>query len=334
MKAIVLNQSNSTLETTEVPTPALSDSTILINIKSAALNHHELWSLQENKLRSDENIIMGSDGVGIVVRIGADVSGLNIGDEVILNPSLYWGPNDKVHGPDYQILGFPTQGTFAEYISISSEYVYAKPKHLSLEEAAALPLAGLTAYRALFTRGGCVRDSKVLITGIGGGAALFALHFAVASGAQAYVTSSSHEKIRKAVDLGANGGVNYRNTDWDQELRTLCDGFDVIVDSAAGKGFAKLLDLAQPGASIAMFGRTAGNMENLSPSSIFWKQLSIHGTTMGTAEEFEAMLSLVSSKKLFPVIDSVYPARDIGLAFEKMEKAEQFGKIVINMEEL
>ncbi|MBE9519681.1 MAG: zinc-binding dehydrogenase, partial [Proteobacteria bacterium] len=265
---------------------------------------------------------------------GSDVSGFNIGDEVILNPSLYWGPNEKVHGPDYQILGFPTQGTFAEYISISSEYVYAKPKHLSLEEAAALPLAGLTAYRALFTRGGCVRDSKVLITGIGGGAALFALHFAVASGAQAYVTSSSHEKIRKAVDLGANGGVIYRNTDWDQELRTLCDGFDVIVDSAAGKGFSKLLDLAQPGASIAMFGRTAGNMENLSPSSIFWKQLSIHGTTMGTAEEFEAMLSLVSSKKIFPVIDSVYPARDIGLAFEKMEKAEQFGKIVINMEEL
>ena len=179
-----------------------------------------------------------------------------------------------------------------------------------------------------------MRESKVLITGIGGGAALFTLHFAVASGAQAYVTSSSHEKIRKAVNLGANGGVNYLNTDWDQELRTLCDGFDVIVDSAAGKGFSKLLDLAQPGASIAMFGRTAGNMENLSPSSIFWKQLSIHGTTMGTAEEFEAMLSLVSSKKIFPVIDSVYPARDIGLAFEKMEKAEQFGKIVINMEEL
>ena len=120
MKAVVLNQSNSTLETKEVPTPALSDSAILIKLKSAALNHHELWSLQENKLRSDENIIMGSDGAGIIEGIGADVSGFNIGDEVILNPSMYWGPNEKVQGPDYQILGFPTQGTFAEYISISS----------------------------------------------------------------------------------------------------------------------------------------------------------------------------------------------------------------------
>lgn len=334
MKAIVLDQSNNTLKTKEVSTPALSDSTLLIKIKSAALNHHELWSLQENSLKSDRNIIMGSDGAGIIESIGSDVSGFNVGDEVILNPSLDWGPNEKVHGPDYQILGFPTQGTFAEYISINSEYVYPKPKHLSLEEAAALPLAGLTAYRALFTRGGCVRDSRVLITGIGGGAALFVMHFAVAAGASVYVTSSSQEKIGKAVELGADGGVNYRNTDWDQELKSLCDGFDVIVDSAAGKGFSKLLDLAKPGASIAMFGRTAGNIEDLSPSSIFWKQLSIHGTTMGTAQEFEGMLKLVSSKRIHPVLDSVYPARDISLAFEKMEKAEQFGKIVINMEEL
>jgi NADPH:quinone reductase-like Zn-dependent oxidoreductase len=203
-----------------------------------------------------------------------------------------------------------------------------------MDEAAAVPLAGLTAYRALFTRGGFVSDSKILITGIGGGAALFALNFAVASGADTYVTSSSHEKIKKAIGLGAKGGVNYGNADWGQEMKSLCDGFDLIVDSAAGKGFSTLLDLAQPGACIAMFGRTAGNMDDLLPSSIFWKQLSIHGTTMGTVEEFEAMLKLLSSKKIHPVIDSVYPARDINLAFEKMEKAEQFGKIVISMDEL
>lgn len=331
MKAVVLNQETYKLEIKEVDLPKQSDSDVLIKLEAASINHHELWSLKEKNLKSNSNIIMGSDGAGIVEKVGALVKTFKAGDEVLINPSLNWGSNDKVHSQHYEILGFPGQGTFAEYISIHHDYIGHKPKHLSFEESAALPLAGTTAYRAVFTRGEFENNNKVLITGIGGGVALFALNFAVASGADVYVTSGNANKISKAIALGAKGGVNYKDNNWCAELRKMVGGFDVIVDSAAGSDFDKLTELANPGGRIALFGRTAGNITNLNPRTIFWKQLSIHGTTMGNDREFRKMIELVSSKSIKPVIDSVYPAHNINLAFDKMDIGEQFGKIIINM---
>lgn len=332
MKAIVLNQKTYELETKDVDQPLLSHSNVLIKLKASALNHHELWTLKEKDLKSDSEVIMGSDGAGIIEEVGANVSHLKKGDEVIINPSINWGENDRVHGPNYEILGFPTQGTFSEYISIDSQYVLSKPEHLSFQESAALPLAGLTAYRALFTRGELENNNKVLITGIGGGAASFALSFAVAFGAEVYVTSGDDTKISKAIELGAKGGVNYKDSNWSSKLVDMAKGFDVIIDSAAGSGFTELTELANPGGRIALFGRTAGTILNLDPKLIFWKQLSIHGTTMGRKEEFKKMIDLVSSKKINPVIDSIYSTQEITLAFDKMDKGKQFGKIVIDMD--
>ena len=332
MKAIVLNQESFKLEIKEVENPIISHSDVLVKLKAVSINHHELWSLQEKKLRSDSNIIMGSDGAGIIMDAGAGVNGLKKGDEVIINPSLNWGANNKVQGEGYEILGFPTNGTFAEYISINHQYVCHKPEHLSFQESAALPLAGLTAYRALFTRGEFENSNRILVTGIGGGVALFALNFAVALGAEVYVTSGNDHKILKAIDLGAKGGVNYKDSDWSAKLLKMTKGFDVIVDSAAGKGFKELTEMTNPGARIVLFGRTAGNIQNLSPSIIFWKQISIHGTTMGNNEEFKKMIDLISSKKIRPVIDSIYSIQEINLAFDKMAKGEQFGKIVIDID--
>jgi len=332
MKAIVLNQESYKLEIREVENPIISHSDVLVRLKAASINHHELWSLQEKKLRSDSNIIMGSDGAGIIMDAGAGVNGLKKGDEVIINPSINWGANNKVQGEGYEILGFPTNGTFAEYIAINQQYICHKPEHLSFQESAALPLAGLTAYRALFTRGEFENNNRILITGIGGGAALFALSFAIALGAEVYVTSGNDHKILKAIKLGAKGGVNYKDSDWSTKLLEMAKkGFDVVVDSAAGKGFAELTEMTNPGGRIALFGRTAGNIQNLSPSIIFWKQISIHGTTMGNKEEFKKMIDLISSKKIRPVIDSIYSIQEINLAFDKMATGEQFGKIVINM---
>jgi len=332
MKAIILNQDNYKLEVKEVETPKVSKNNVLIKLKAAALNHHELWSLKEKSLESDSEIIMGSDGAGIIEEVGADVKNFKIGDEVIINPSINWGSNQRVQHKDYEILGFPTQGTFAEYISIEEEYIYHKPNHLTFEESAALPLAGLTAYRALFSRGEFEPKNKVLITGIGGGAALFALNFAVASGAEVYVTSGNEDKISKAIELGARGGVNYKDSNWSATLKDKVGGFDVIIDSAAGDGFAKLTELANPGGRIALFGRTAGKINHLNPATIFWKQLSIHGTTMGNNWEFQQMVNLVSERKIHPIIDSVYLPKDVNIAFEKMAGGKQFGKIVINLE--
>jgi zinc-binding alcohol dehydrogenase/oxidoreductase len=332
MKAIVLNQEDYGLETKDIDKPILSYSNVLIKLKAASLNHHELWSLKEKELKSDSDIILGSDGAGIITEVGSGVKNLKKGDEVIINPSLNWGTNIRVHGDNYEILGFPKQGTFAEFISIDHQYVFHKPKHLSFLESAALPLAGLTAYRALFNKGEFKKNNTVLITGIGGGAALFTLNFAVAFGAKVYVTSGSEDKISKAIELGANGGVNYKDVNWGNKLGEKVRGFDVIVDSAAGRGFSELTELANPGGRIVLFGRTAGNIHSLIPSTIFWKQLSIHGTTMGTNEEFKKMIALISSQKIHPVIDSIYSTQDINLAFEKMNKGKQFGKIVINMD--
>lgn len=332
MKAIVLNQKTYKLEIKDVDEPIISHSDVLIKLKAASLNHHELWSLQEKKLRSDSNIILGSDGAGIIMNVGDRVNDLKKGDEVVINPSLNWGSNNKVHGENYEILGFPKHGTFAEYITINHQYVYHKPKHLSFQESASLPLAGLTAYRALFTRGGFENNNRILITGIGGGAALFALSFAVALGAEVYVTSGENHKILKAIELGAKGGVNYKDSNWSTKLLQMTKGFDVIVDSAAGKGFTELTEMTNPGGRIVLFGRTAGNIQNLSPSIIFWKQISIHGTTMGNNEEFKKMTDLISTKNIRPVIDSIYSIQEINLAFDKMARGEQFGKIVLNMD--
>jgi len=333
MKAIVLNQKTYKLEIKDVDRHVISPTDVLVQLKATSINHHELWTLKEKKLRSDSNIILGSDGTGIITNLGADVKDLKKGDEVIINPSLYWGTNDNVQGENYEILGFPKHGTFAEYIAINQDYVCHKPQHLSFQEAAALPLAGLTAYRALFHRGAFENNDRILVTGIGGGVALFVLKFAIAMGAEVYVTSGNDKKILKAIELGAKGGINYKDSDWSGKLLKMSKGFDVIIDSAAGKDFKELTEIANPGARIALFGRTAGNIETLSPSTIFWKQLSIHGTTMGTNEEFKNMIDLISSKKIHPVIDSMYSITDISLAFDKMANGEQFGKIVLSMDE-
>lgn len=332
MKAIVLNQKTYRFEIRDTDKPKIGASDVLIKIISAAINHHELWSLKEKDLKSESEIIMGSDAAGVVEEIGSNVNNFKPGDEVVINPSINWGTNNRVHGKQYEILGFPTQGAFAQYITISENYVYDKPKHLSFQQSASLPLAGLTAYRALFSRGEFEPNSKVLITGVGGGAALFALTFAVTSGADVYVTSGDDGKISKAIALGAKGGTNYRDSDWSHKLEKISSGFDVIVDSAAGEGFSKLTELANPGGRIALFGRTAGKIASLDPKMIFWKQLSIHGTTMGNDDEFKRMVEFVASKTIKPVIDSVYPAKEINLAFERMERGKHFGKIVIDME--
>jgi NADPH:quinone reductase-like Zn-dependent oxidoreductase len=334
MKALILNQNTYQFEVRQIDKPQVFNFHVLIRIKAAAINHHELWTIREKELKSDSDIIPGSDGAGIIEEVGDDVKHFSVGDEVIINPSINWGTNDRVHSREFEILGFPTRGTFSQFLLISEKYVHRKPMHLSFQQAAALPLAGLTAYRALFTKGELEANNTVLITGIGGGAALLALSFAVAARADVYVTSGSAAKLSRAVKLGAKGGVSYRDNTWGTQLKAMVDGFDVIVDSAAGKGFRELTELCRPGGRIALFGRTAGHISDLNPKTIFWKQLSIHGTTMGNDREFEEMLALVASKKISPVIDSVFPAGNINAAFEKMDKGEQFGKIVISMEDL
>ena len=179
-------------------------------------------------------------------------------------------------------------------------------------------------------------DRKVLVTGAGGGVALFVTQFAVASGAEVWVTSGSDSKIRKATNLGVRGGVNYREPTWHRDLLMKAKApksgyFDTIIDGAGGPGFARLVDVAAPGATICFYGGTAGSIDGLVPAKMFFKQLNIHGTTMGTRLEFEEMIRFVEENEIKPIVDEVYALANVEQALRRMEDGEQFGKIVLKI---
>jgi NADPH:quinone reductase-like Zn-dependent oxidoreductase len=333
MKALVLEGVKQPIQLKEVPVPQLGAGEVLVRVKAAALNHRDVWIQKGQYAGLKFPVTPGSDGAGLVAETGGGVDKSLIGQEVIINPGLFWGDNPKTHNrKTFKILGLPDDGTFAEYVKVPARYVYPKPAHLTFEQAAALPLGGLTAYRALFTRAGLQPGERVLVTGAGGGVAQLAMQFAVAAGAQVYVTSSMDEKIARAKAMGALGGANYKDADWTDQLKTAGGEFDVIVDSAGGEGFVKLVDLAALGGRIVFYGGTTGVINGLVPGKIFWKQLSLLANTMGSEVDFEAMLRFVTEKEIVPVVDRVFPLAEGEDALRYMDNAAQFGKIVLKVE--
>ncbi len=332
MKAIVLRELGGpdklTFEQVPDPTPGAGEA--VVRVRAAALNHRDAWITHGLYAGIRLPIILGSDGAGEVAAVGADVDASWVGKAVVINPSLDWGDDDRAQGPKYRILGLPDNGTHAEFVKVPAVNLFAKPRTLSWEEAAALPLAGLTAYRAVATRAKVRPGETVLVTGIGGGVSTFALLFARHLGARVLVTSGSDEKIVRARELGAEGGANYRAADWGKVIHDLCGGPDVVIDSAGHESFPTLLEIAKPGARLVSFGATTGSPTTVELRRIFWKQLSILGTTMGTPREFGAMLELFDGG-LRPVVDKVYPLAAAAAAHRRMNQAEHFGKIVLDV---
>ncbi|HEY3405689.1 MAG TPA: zinc-binding dehydrogenase [Ohtaekwangia sp.] len=331
MKALLFKGKDYPFAIQEIKKPKPIKDQVLIRMDHAALNHRDLWLLKENANHFPDGIVLGSDGSGVIEDVGEDADLSLVGLEVVINPSLDWGSNPVVQGDKFRILGLPDHGTFSEYMVISKNYVFEKPEHLTLAESASVPLSGLTAYRALFSKGRLRAKEKVLITGIGGGAALWVLQFAVAYGAKVYVTSGSDEKLQKAIALGATAGFNYKDPEWAAKAQKETNGFDVIIDSAGGDQFNKLIELAVPGGRIVNFGRTAGNITDVSTRLLYWKQISIHGTTMGTRDEFLSMLDLLESRNVKPVIDQIFPFEKFDEAFKRMDSSNQFGKILLKI---
>lgn len=332
MKAALFKSKDLPLTVEEIKRPQPVRDEVLVKVNYAALNHRDLWLMSEQTQQFPAGIVLGSDGSGVVEEVGEDADPSLSGSQVLINPSINWGNNPIVQGDSYEILGFPRNGTFAEYISISQKYIFDKPDHLSLEEAAAVPLSALTAYRALFSKARLRANEKVLITGIGGGVALWLLQFAVSYQAQVYVTSSNDHKIQKAIEIGARGGFNYHDKDWVDKANKEVRGFDVIIDGAAGDQFNALLDLAVPGGRIVNYGRTSGSFTNVSMRSVYWKQLTIYGTTMGTRDEFLSMLVLLESRKIRPIMDQTFDLMQVNEAFARMQSQEQFGKILLKIQ--
>ncbi|MBU9713090.1 zinc-binding dehydrogenase [Evansella tamaricis] len=335
MKAIVIKETGGleTLEYKDVPQPAASFGEVVIRLDFAGMNRRDIFVRKGQYPGVKFPAIPGSDGAGEIVEIGEGVEGLKVGEEVVINPALNWGDNPKFPAKEFTILGNPVDGTHAQYIKVLAENVFPKPAYLSSKEAAAIPLGGLTAYRALFTRGKLQSGETVLIPGIGGGVATFLLQMAVAVGARVFVTSGDDKKITKAMELGAEGGVNYRTSEnWGKELKEMINGgVDLSVDTIGGDTFNQLISLAKPGSRIVTFGATTGLVPNVLMPIVFLKQLDILGTTMGTPREFNEMLDFYEKYEIHPVIDHVFPLSQISEAHEYMEAGNQFGKLVLEI---
>lgn len=311
--------------TSNARTPGYGE--VLIQLKSAGINHRDLFIMAGRTIQ-DTALIPGSDGAGIIVEIGEGVRGFTVGDEVIIHPTLGWEhASDVPIVPD--IVGGPTDGTLAQYITLPAENALPKPSYLSWEEAGVLSLSALTAYRALFTRGELKAGEHILIPGIGGGVATYALLMAVAAGAKVTVTSRSEAKRNEALRLGAARALD-SHADW--ILQNDLEPVDIILDSIGQAMFPKYFDIIRPGGRIVMYGASSGDDLNIPIRSIFFPQVSLIGTSMGSREEFVQMLQWVKDHDIHPVIDGVYSLQDTAKAFARMEKGEQFGNLAILME--
>ncbi|MEQ8582761.1 MAG: NAD(P)-dependent alcohol dehydrogenase [Marinoscillum sp.] len=329
MKAIVVRAIDQkyNLEFSEVADPILRPDHCLVKIKAAALNRRDYWISVGKYPGIKDGVILGSDGCGEVME--GDPAW--IGKTVLINPNINWGDNPEHQSAQYSILGTPENGTFAEYLVIPTNRLVEKPKHLSDTEAAAFPLAALTAYRAVFRKAGIQGNQKILVTGVGGGVSQFACAFVLALGAEVYVTSSSDTKLTRMIEMGASGGFNYGNPEWVKEAGGKVNKFDAIIDSAGGNAINDYLRLIQPGGYIVVYGSTTGKTEGLDLFRLFWSQASIVGSTMGNDEEFTSMIAFISQHQIKPIVDSVHPFAQGIEAIQQMGTSSQFGKVVLEM---
>jgi zinc-binding alcohol dehydrogenase/oxidoreductase len=323
-------------ETVEIPSPAVGE--VLVKLRAAALNHRDIW-IRMGRQPQPLPLILGSDGAGTVEAIGEGVTAVRIGDEVIINPTLSCGTctfcarGEHSLCDQFEILGGPRPGTYAEYVCVPEANVVRKPSPLSWEEAAALPLAGLTAYRMMVTRARVQVGEAVAILGIGGGVATFAMQVAKQAGARVIVTSSSDEKLERARILGADEIINYRSQDWAAEVKRLTDdlGADVVVETVANGTWDQSLDAVRRGGRIVTCGATGGNDVHYNHRPLFWKQITVLGSTMGTRSEFAALAKLAEQRGIRPILDKTFPLAEASQAHERVEEQGQFGKIVLKV---
>ena len=332
MKAVILDRIGGPeqLRVSEIAPPEPGPGQVRVRLHASALNRRDVWITLGQYPAIRLPCILGSDGAGVVDQSGPDAPADCLGQEVVIYPAYDWGENPRFPSPTFRVLGMPDPGTFAEYLCVPSGHVFPKPAHLSWEQAAAIPLAGLTSWRALMTQGAAQTGETVLVTGIGGGVATLALKWAVALGARVFVTSGSDAKLEQAQRMGAAGGVNYRDGDWAKRLAALTGGVDVVVDGTGGPAFPGCFSVLRPGGRLVVYGATAGNPPTgLEMAKLFFRQAYIIGSTMGSPAEFAAMLRFVETHRIEPVLDRVFALNDAVTAHQRLLATEQLGKIVL-----
>ena len=319
-KGYILQQINVDLELGEFSLPTSEKEQCIVELMFSSINRRDYYISKGQYANIKTPVVLGSDGMGTFNS-----------QKVLINPSLNWTSNQEFQPKRYNILGMPTNGTFASHVSVPESVLHPTPQHLEDYECAAIPLAGLTAYRILIEKCKLSSQDRILITGAGGGVSTFTVQFAKALGAKITLTTGSIEKLNYWKKFGIDNIVNYHDSDWLSQLKEISpEGFDVIIDSAGGNILGELLNIASYGGRIGIYGGTLGKTQNFSPQIVFWKQLKILGSTMGSHKDFANMLSFINTYKIHPIVDEVLPISQIPMAFDKMKNHNQIGKIVFN----
>jgi NADPH:quinone reductase-like Zn-dependent oxidoreductase len=328
------------LQLLDVPKPEVGADEALIGVKAVALNHLDLWvreGLPGLKLKYPH--ILGSDLAGVIAEVGVNVRDLAVGTRVTINPSLWCGRCEFCRGgeeslcTEFKIFGEHTSGASAEFVAVPARNVLPIPDGLSFEEAAAAPLAFLTAWRALISRAQLRVGEDVLILGAGSGVSTAAIQIAKRAGARVFVTSHSDEKLARAKELGADVGLNYTRVEFDREVFALTGkrGVDVVLDSVGQATWVKSIRALCKGGRLVTIGATTGANPPEEVRLIFWKQIAILGSTMSNQKEFRDVMKLVFRREFKPVIDRVYPLERAREAHERLAAGEQFGKVVVTI---
>lgn len=325
MKAFVLELGE--LKIKDMEEPSAKKGQVVVSIHVAGLNRRDLY-IPDRQGNKSEALILGSDGAGVIHSIGEDVVGFSIGDEVIINPALRWYDTSDAPPIDFDILGMPDNGTFAEKVVISAEQVEKKPEYLSWEEASVVALSGLTGYRALFTKGNVKKGDTVFIPAAGSGVSSFLIQFAKNAGAKVIVTSRSEEKRKHALKLGADIAID-TNSDWKKELAD--ETIDLIIESVGRETFNRSLDILKKGGRIVVFGATTEDTIDFDLRKFFYGQYQLFGSTMGSRQELRAMLDHMEKFQMHPVVDCAFEIDQVQDAFDYLKKGKQFGKIALRV---
>jgi zinc-binding alcohol dehydrogenase/oxidoreductase len=306
----------------DIEDPVAGPGEVLVRLRAASLNHLDIW-MRQGLPSVPKPRVLGADGAGVVEALGEDVEGFSPGERVVLNPGLDDGA---------KIIGEHMDGTHAELIAVPGEYVHPIPDGLEFEEAAAFPLVYETAYRMLVTRAGLREGEWVLVWGVGSGVGSASLVIAKALGAKVLATSSQDAKLDRARELGADATVNHASGDVAAGVKEATGkGVDVVVEHVGEATWKTSLQAAKPSGRIAVCGATSGPNPPANLHRVFWKQLSILGSTMGTRADFAAVYELVASGRVRPVVDRSFPLAEAAAAHEYLEAGRQFGKVVLTI---
>lgn len=328
------------IEVGERPVPETGPGEVRVRLVTAALNHLDLWVRRGIPgIELEMPHVLGADGAGVVEAVGPGVEEPAPGEEVYLQPGLFCGRCEFCLAGEeslcvrFRLLGEHVDGTLAEHVVVPAVNAYRKPRGLDWEKAAAFPLVYQTAWRLLMTVGGLRAGESVLVHGAGGGVSAAALQIARYAGAFVFATSSSRAKLDRALALGADVAIDYTTEDVPARIRELTAkrGVDLVIDNVGQATWRDSIECVRRGGRIATCGATTGNDATTPLNRVYWKQLSIHGSTMANRREFAAVSRLVVGGRIDPVIDRVYRLEDVPEALARLETGEQFGKIVIRV---